>query len=185
MTELDIVNYALDRLGAQPAASMADTGRNARIAIRNYSIVRDKVLRLFVWSCITKREALVLEEGVEGLRLYPYAYSVPYDCIRLNKVYSSGVEAQYTKEGDVIYCAMPDAVAQYNQDSTDPAEWDSLLQTAIGVLLASEIAQAVTGKEDKGKELYAEFIQLVTQAKGVGEEEAIAPAAQAALWIDY
>lgn len=59
MTDLDIVNRALVRIGAAKATSMADTAKNASRAIEAYPGARDEILRMFDWPCISKRLELL------------------------------------------------------------------------------------------------------------------------------
>jgi hypothetical protein len=59
MTDLLIVNGALAHLGSLPATTMADTTKNQAAAIAAYPTARDSILRMFPWSCVMKREALL------------------------------------------------------------------------------------------------------------------------------
>ena len=83
MPDLDIVNYALRRLGAEPAASMADTGKNARAAIDSYALVKGKVLRLFPWPLLTVREELLDEAGLAWVGSTAYAVGKRSQCGRV------------------------------------------------------------------------------------------------------
>lgn len=56
MTELDIINRALARLGAQAASALDSTERNARIAVAEYDFSRDEVLRSHPWPCLLVHE---------------------------------------------------------------------------------------------------------------------------------
>lgn len=188
MTALDIINYALDRLGAQPAASLSDTGRNARVAIRNYDLVRDKVLRLYEWPSLIKRAALEAAEvdgtAVDGLPKYPYAFDLPTDCFRVIECSNEGIPVDFRLEGRILYLKIDTADIKYIKVSTDPSEWDALLQSAVGLLLASEISDAVTGNDSKKVPLYQEFMQVVSTATGVNNVEATAAVEGGFTWVD-
>lgn len=55
MSDIDIVNRALNSLGNLPATGMADTAKNPLRAITAYPKVRDEILRKFPWpSCTTR-----------------------------------------------------------------------------------------------------------------------------------
>ena len=187
MTELDIVNYALDRLGAMPATSMTDTARNAKLAIRNYPMVRDKVMRLYEWPSMVKREALALVTNTPKLP-YPsgmqYVYGVPPDCARIMEVEYSGDKLQYIREGDLIYTTVPEANIRYLKAGTNPNDWDPLVQSAIALLLASEIAIAVTSKQELQAGLYQEFMINVNAAAGVEFSQSSSVPDHDALWTD-
>jgi len=59
MTELQIVNRALDLIGSLPALTWADTARNAARAISVYARCRDEVMRMIPWPCgITRQKML-------------------------------------------------------------------------------------------------------------------------------
>lgn len=62
MQDLDIVNRALNFLGAHSAVSMSDTEKNSARAIAAYEECRDEVLRMERWTCCLKR-ALLLDCG--------------------------------------------------------------------------------------------------------------------------
>lgn len=113
MTDLGIVNYALRRLGAQPAASMADTGKNARAAIDSYPLVKGKVLRLFPWPILTVRATLQSETDLAWVGAY--AYAVDDRCSNGGKLY------QCITAGDSAAAGGPAGTATDITDGT--AHW--------------------------------------------------------------
>lgn len=316
MTSLEIINRALYRLGAQPAASLADTAKAAARAILAYPIARDEVLRLIPWpSCVTRtrlydmakqatpwtasrwygigerctndsgktyqvtvagrsasatgptgtgsaitdgtvtwayketssatnnwchggnavkyyvgdlvswnegRVWACITAGTTGTGTPPttassgyptditdgtvhwkyvgqppanmtthlYQYVIPYDCLRILKIPTAAAAlesdqgAQYRREGVCIYTDEPTAWIQYVKLETDPSNWDSLLQEAVVLKIASDIAFDVTNLSSKAENLYQEFTSMYATARVIALNEGAEGTPEQPRWED-
>lgn len=76
MTELEIINKALRRIGAKPASDMSDTYTAAAKAIAAYDGCRDEVLRMVNWPSVTKRVTMQCTADLVCQWIASHAYHV-------------------------------------------------------------------------------------------------------------
>lgn len=111
---------------------------------------------------------------------YTYQYVVPYDCLRLISV----EDDEFLREGRFIFSDYSDAVAKYVKKSTDPEEWDTMMQKAISLRLASSIADNITGGKVNLQALQNEYLSVLNQAQGSAMGEGIEEEAQDFTWTE-
>jgi hypothetical protein len=73
VTETDVANLALSRLGAQEITGLTDGSRNADICKRHYERVRDEILSMFLWSCACVRKELQETSEIDWTENTEYA----------------------------------------------------------------------------------------------------------------
>lgn len=61
MTDIDIVNLALTKLGEEPISNIAGSSKAETLGARWYPVVRDEVMRMFPWSSLIARQELIGE----------------------------------------------------------------------------------------------------------------------------
>ena len=280
MTSLDIINFALSRLGAQNATSLSDTGRNATVAIQAYPFARDEVLRYHPWPCLMAQayaiddtdmkwvtatayeagdwvvnasrlyecitagtsasapttksdditdgsvhwkylapytdlvwrastayaeDARVVNSGrlyicitagtsassggptttstditdggahwkflaeYDNLTDYEYQYVLPADCLRIIEV---GDAEEYLRRGYFIFTDAEYPIIRYLKVSTDVEEWDNFIHEAIGLRLASMIAENISGGKIRSDALMQEYYTALRAAMDVASGEA-------------
>ena len=54
---------------------------------------------------------------------------------------------------------------------TDPTQFDSLLLHAVAMKLASEIAEALTGRAELRDRMLSKYLQILAEARGVDSQE--------------
>lgn len=81
ISEVDIANLALTKLGQQPITSFADNTSRSSIMARNYPMLRDKLQRKR-WNFNRKYTVLAARTGVPPFE-YAYAYPLPDDYLRV------------------------------------------------------------------------------------------------------
>ena len=82
VSDIDIINLALGKIGADPIVSILDVNKRAQIANRTYAMLRDALQRKYRWNftrVYTALPALATPPPFE----YEYAYQLPTDYLRL------------------------------------------------------------------------------------------------------
>lgn len=151
MTETDICNLALDRIGEPMISDFAENSPNAITCRRHYEAVRDSLLRSHPWNFATGRAQLTADSTAPEFG-YSYSYQLPVDCLReltLNGVEAKKCEASYTIEGRKLLTDASEARITYVKKVEDPNDFDSLFSDVLAFRLAAAIAVSVTGSESK------------------------------------
>lgn len=162
-SEVDIVNRALDKLGAETIVSLTQDLENARIMNRAYLIVLDSLLRSHNWNCAIKRQALApLSTTPVGID-FTYEFQLPSDCLRPifpNDVTDWTIEGKklLTNDGDTIYL-------RYISTLTDPNDMDSCFVDVFASKLAMECAEKCTQSATKRKLAAEEYMEALKVAR--------------------
>lgn len=161
MTEVDICNRALGRLGEQRILTMADAGTSGRACQLHFEGTRDEVLRSHRWNFATTRVALS--------RLSPdppfgwaYRYGLPADFIRALEV--NGTEDEggcpWAIEGGALMTNEESINLIYIRRETNVARWDSLFCEAITLKLAMKLATVLRGSASQVADFGTEYDRL-------------------------
>jgi hypothetical protein len=158
MTEIDIINQALNYLGEARIQSLTQNTNSAKYGLDSLHASVDQVLRLHKWNSAIKRETLVrlTEDNAFGAK---YNYQLPNDFVKFVQM-NEGTEA-YRIEGkrivtdenlvQLVYVAYPD----------DFSAIDAGLVEAIASKLAFNISIQVTGEtsnQTRMLELHERFL---------------------------
>ncbi len=160
-TEATICNMALGHVGIQGhITSLASDNSNEGIACNLfYEHARDLILEMMAWPCATVRVNLQLTGTPwDG---WTYSYQYPTDCAFFEKIPVPSLRTENpdqkipfkviknpTAPGKLILTDQENAVGQYNQKITDPAEFDATLAHAISLLLGTLIVTPLRVKAD-------------------------------------
>lgn len=99
---------------------------------------------------------------------WDYQHTKPDDCLRVNKV--NGLEGneedsqRYAVEGSKILCDADEILLSYVFQETDTANWPQEFVNAFALVLASYIAQELTGPAGKAAELRGQFERMIGPA---------------------
>ena len=163
-----ICNIALSNIGDEKISSLTDNNDRARACNLRYEDTRDAVLRSHPWKSATSRVELAAstDTPVWG---FTYKYALPSDCLRVLDVYDYTVP--FSIEGRFLLTDNSTAKLKYIARFTDPNVYDILLQLAIGIRLAAEIAEALTGRTELKQEMYQKYLLILSEARGVDSQE--------------
>lgn len=99
---------------------------------------------------------------------WDYQHTKPNDCLRVNKV--NGLEGneedsqRYAVEGAKILCDADEILLSYVFQETATANWPQEFTNAFALLLASYIAQELTGPAGQASDLRAQFERMIGPA---------------------
>ena len=165
---VDICNIALSNLGDQKISSLSDANERARLCNLRYNDVRDSVLRSHPWSCAITRTQLARSDTAPTWG-FDYAYPLPSDCLRVLDV--EDWNEPYRVENGSIVTDSDTIKLKYIKQITDPNEFDALIIQAIGLRLASEIAESLTGRPELRDNLFGKYQTALAEARSVDSAE--------------
>src|SRR5688572_268482 len=148
--------------------------------------MRDFALRDYDFNFSRRRVVLAALAGtLPSTWLYKYAY--PSNCLAVRSIVPPGVKKprhdqripyevanEQGSQGDVIviYTNQPNAELIYSHRVTDPTLFDPIFVSALGFLLASEIALPLTVKETIAEKMLNFYIRVSSRAAAVNMNEA-------------
>lgn len=175
VTESDIMNMALTRLGQSPILDVEiSTLQNAKTVRQHYALARDYCLRLGDWSFATKR--LVLSPRPDAPAFgYDYEFSLPSNFLSEQFVYDlNGSELCYEIEGDrTLLCNSNGVRLVYTSKVTDTLLFTPEFTQLLKMQLAKEIAYPITLSEpiarsvqDELEEMKIEYLSVDSKGNG-------------------
>src|SRR3990167_10132188 len=137
ISQVDICNYALIKIGAKPITSLADDNKAAKTCTKIYDIVRDDILRLFPWNFAIKRVELARLATAPAFG-YTYQYSLPSDCLRVLRLHDN--TTVYKIENGKLLTNAATAKVVYTFRAEDPTVYDHQFINLLSLKLAVELA---------------------------------------------
>jgi hypothetical protein len=167
-SNVDIVNSALNMIGASNISSLDENTKAAKIMNQRFEGVRDSVFRSHPWNCLIRRATLAQEVDVPEYG-YLYQYALPTDpyCLRILEFSNGSMTYPYDNmtnnrggpafvvEGRKLVTDEGTAKIKYVARVTDPNELDVSLADTLSSRLAMETCYAITGSTS--------MIQLMSQ----------------------
>lgn len=169
---VQICNIALSNIGEQRITALTDNTERARLCNLRYDDVRDSVLRSHPFKCAVKRTLLALSADAPEWG-YAKKYLLPSDCLRVLDI--ENYIDSYEIEGRYVITDATKINLKYIYRVDDPNEFDSLTVQAIAMKLASELAEAITGRADVRDRMLAKYLQTMQEARGVDSMERSMP----------
>ena len=162
MTETEICNAALGRLGEAPILSLTDTGATARACALHFKMTRDAVLRSHRWNFACKRGALA-EMGTAPLFGWDHAYQLPADFLRVVEVNESedGAGNPWAVEQDQLLTNDDAVNLVYVYRLEDASKFDPLFNEALACKLAEKLASTLRGSSSGTVDFAAEYERIV------------------------
>lgn len=179
-SKVEIINRALDLLGADIIEDPEQDIENARIMNRAYDIVRKALLRKYNWNCAKVRVQLAPDASAPAFD-YDAQFTVPADCLRplFPKRSDWKMEGRkiLTNEGTTLNLI-------YIKDITDETEMDSCLVDVFACELAVGVCEKVTQSRLKRQEAKEELGRAWVDARKANAYENNPDAQDESSWID-
>lgn len=183
-SETGICNLALAHLGISKAiADLTERSKEANLCNQFYESTRDLVLRDFAWPFATKFVTLALVEE-DPTDEWSFSYRYPVDCLKFRRILSGlrndnrqsrvPIKIGQDDAGQLIYCDIEDAEAEYTIQVEDAGKFPPDFVMALSLRLASYIAPALTGGDPfkLGERAYRAYRMEIAAAQGnAGNEE--------------
>jgi hypothetical protein len=188
-SETEICNRALQKLGAQRIADLAENSKNARECAAAYPALRDAELRAHPWNfSITRVQlAAAADAPVFGrARSFP----LPSNFLRVLPPYPEqnlNDRDWQIEDGDEVLAIFTDDAAplniRYVQQVTDPNKMDPLFREALATKLALELCEALTQSNTKKDLLFRDYDAAIKLAKRTNAIENVPAEPATDTWI--
>ena len=170
LSQTEIVNLALTRLGQDRVISISDDVEAARVMRSLWDFTRDAVLASYPWKFAIKRTSL---PALSTAPAYGWArqFTVPEECLRLvqvgdDYVFYTGLMETFQLEGGVI---MTDEAAplrlRYVERVTNVGLWPVLFGRVVAMQLAIDACEKLTTSSAKQGVLNEAYALAVAQAR--------------------
>ena len=141
-SEVDIINSALNMLGASNIISRGEDSKSARITNQRYDYVRDAVLRAHPWNGASKRTTLAADSDSAPFG-FSNQFTLPTDpyCLRVLRL--EYLDVDFRVEGRKIQCDEDTLNLIYIARVMAPNEYAQSLVAAIAARLAADTSYAL------------------------------------------
>jgi len=170
-SEIALCNAALRRIGQKTIASLTDPSELARTVNDLYSEVRDQVLSIHPWNCATRRASLALLADAPPWG-FSKAFALPADFLRLvRSEYADDLWRMETiarADGTLTRAIVTDLSQMrivYIARIADVTLMDAFVQRAIEYRLAAEIADRITGSQEKRQAMESLYRDALDEAR--------------------
>jgi hypothetical protein len=151
LSDLDLTNAALVKLGALPIRGFDDADASAGVAAALYPVVAEAALTAHPWSFTLKRARLSEVVG-EPLADFSVRYALPADFLRAIYVDNRGSSPRYALVGRELHSDARDVVLTYqyrpNEDVFPP-----FFRAALVAKLAAELCIPITESTSRAEAL--------------------------------
>lgn len=138
-----ICSNALLQLGDRPIASLNESTDRALLCNNLWPMVRDYILRRAVWSC-TRASVMLAPETAAPEADWGQSFLLPGDCMRVLQVGERGYRTDHEIRGRRVFANATALHIVYQQNVTDPVQWDAGMVDAACSEMAARLAYAIT-----------------------------------------
>ncbi len=170
ITEIDIYNMALARIGEKTIVSKTDNSA-AVVCAFFYPHVIDQVLREFKWSFAITRQ-LLADIDDDYYSEYAYNYRLPSSpyCIRVIDVFSPDSGESYGNEpwqieGRMLLSDLNPLGLKYVCRPSDPQDFDPLFVEAVVLCLASKIVMGIRNDATVEASMLQQYLYIINEAR--------------------
>ena len=188
-SEVDIINSAMNMIGASNIIARDEDSKAARVSNQRYDSIRDAVLRAHPWNCAVTRRSLAPDSETVAFD-WDYQFTLPADpyCLRVLRL--DYLDIEFRVEGRKIVTNEQSINLIYIARVTDPNTYDTLLQEAIAARLAADVSFTLSQSTSLTQNMYSLYESKLQEARFVDATEGtpgavLGVAASGALQADY
>ena len=169
MTNTDICNMALGKIGATRIIDLADTTENTPPAIQcrlHFEQTRDALIRSHYWRFASGRAELA-QDSTDPDFEWDSQFELPDDFERLKSVFgdnftpTGNTTRSFAIEGQRLLTNEDTVSIRYIKKVTDPAEFDSLFVEVLILKLAIKLVAPLAGGAPKLQQGLATELKLI------------------------
>lgn len=167
MTEVEIVNKALLKLGQEIISSFEEKNERAKIANEIFENQRDILLAGHRWAFAVKRVAINEEETAPDFE-WSKKYALPTDFLRLTEIYNADFREtdNYEIEGEYILCNYESPLKIKYIARIEKAEaFAPYFCEALACKLAFEFCERLKQDPSRKQTLMQEYGLAISEAK--------------------
>lgn len=181
-SELNIINSALAKLGAEPLLNLNQDSPVARRAQVLYDSRRDKLLRSHPWNFAIHRQELAQVVDTPTFE-FDYAYQLPNDCLRVLYV-NEFQDEEWTKEGSLLLTNADEVFIRYIKQVTEAGDFDACFAEVLALDLAHELCYSITQNTSLKEVLQKEMKAVLAEARSFDGQEGYSKAPIANTWLN-
>jgi hypothetical protein len=188
-SEVDIINSAMNMIGASNIIARDEDSKAARVSNQRYDSIRDAVLRAHPWNCAVTRRSLAPDSETPAFD-WDYQFTLPADpyCLRVLRL--DFLDIEFRVEGRKIVSNESSINLIYIARVTDPNEYDTLLQESIAARLAADVSFTLSQSTSLTQNMFNLYESKLKEARFVDATEGtpgavLGVAASGALQADY
>jgi hypothetical protein len=171
VSETQIANRALQKLGAARIESLTQNSPNARSMAAAYAMTRDAELRRYDWSFAIKRDSIAADANDTSWGGWK-RYGLPNDFARLIRDDETQAYVDWRIEGRYIVTADDSPLKiRYIARVEDPNLFDPLFIEALACKLALETCEEITQSTSKKQSIKDDYDIAIAEARRLGAIE--------------
>ena len=159
LTDLDIVNNALGRLGVERIASLSDSNKRAKLASDFLDSSRKVTLEMVPWDFALKRVELI-SSGTPAFE-YTHSFTLPSDWVSIVSEYN---DEEYHVEGGKILANTDTLLIKYVYEIDETVKRTPNFNKAWYLNLAAEMAYSLTQNNKLKNDLINEADFIASKA---------------------
>ena len=169
-SEVDIINSALNMVGATNIIARAEDSKSARITNQRYDYIRDAVLRAHPWNCAISRATIAPDADSPDFG-FTNQFTLPTDpyCLRVLRL--EYLDVDFRVEGRKIHCDEDTIKVIFISRVTDPNEYDQLLIEAIAARLAADSSYALAQSSTLTSTMWQLYESKLSEARFIDATE--------------
>lgn len=167
ITDLEIANKALAKLGLREISSFDSQEEAARVAKAVYGTTRDFELSTYQWAFALKRMEIPADADAPAFG-FAYQYSLPTDFLRLEGIYNPGGldRDAYEIEGNKILTNIEAPLRiRYISREVAQTKWPPYFVEAFATRLAYEMCERLKQDPQRKNLLMQEYQLVIASAK--------------------
>lgn len=178
LSNLEVANYALQKLGAKRVESFDQDHPNARSISAVFDLVRRAELRKHIWNFAVRRATLAADTAQTDWGSHN-RFRLPTGYLRLIFDDETGEHVDWTVESDaadgkfIITDDDAPLYIKYIHDVDTPALYDDLFVEAIACKMAYEMCREITGSSEQKAQLYRDYNDALGWAAGITMRERV------------
>lgn len=169
-SSVDIVNSALNQIGASNIIALTEDSKAGRIANQRYDFVRDMVFRAHPWNALITRTSIAPDSAAPAFE-FAKAFTLPTDPFCLRVLELSEPNVIYRIEGRKLLCDESSIEMIYVGRNTNVDEYDSLLVETLAAALAADLAYPLVGSSALAANMYQLYEKKLSEARFVDATE--------------
>jgi hypothetical protein len=169
-SEVDIINSALNMVGASNIIARTEDSKSARVTNQRYDYIRDSVLRAHPWNCAVTLVKLTSDTDTPAWG-FSNQFSLPTDPYCLRVLGLDYLDIDFTVRGRKIHCDESSINLRYIARITDPNEYDQLLIEAIAARLAADTSFALVQSSTLTGTMFELYERKLSEARFVDATE--------------
>lgn len=193
ITDVDLVNRALHKLGQKEIAALTDDSKAARLANDTFDEYRDDLLRAHPWNFASVRHEITNANATAPEWGYDNAFDLPTSSPVALRVLSVNGENEHSQRWKVesandVLSIVTDISEPLEvlliQQVTDPDLMEPMFREVLVSKLAFEWAESLTGMTEVRDRMERDYIGKLALARSIDGQEGIPDRFESDEWLD-